>query len=90
MKFRAAPIVHRAIYEGLVQGMQQAKAAGESVTAEQVIEITAGAVMTRLSEVLIFDQEEENLITLQRIAEEIATRSPCMPTTPATPPNVQA
>lgn len=84
MKFRAAPIVHRAVYEGIVTGMQQSKAAGESVTAEQVIEITAAAVMARLQDILIFDQEEENLLTLQRIAEDIAAKQ--QPTSP----NVQA
>lgn len=79
MKFRAAPIVHRAVYEGIVEGMQQSKAAGEGVTAEQVVEITAAAVMHRLQAILIFDQEEENLLTLQRIAEDI-TKSPAQPT----------
>ncbi|RTL07607.1 hypothetical protein EKK58_00100 [Candidatus Dependentiae bacterium] len=79
MKFRAAPLVHRAVYEGIVVGMQQAKAAGEGVTAEQVIEITAAAVMTRLQDILIFDQEEENLLTLQRIAEDIAAKPPAQP-----------
>lgn len=84
MKFRAAPLVHRAVCEGIVNGMQQAKAAGEAITAEQVIEITAGAVMTRLSEILIFDQDEENLLTLQRIAEDIATKPSFNPLTQPT------
>ncbi len=80
MKFRAAPVIYRAVCEGLVKGMQQAKAT-ESATAEQVIEITASAVMDRLNEVLIFDQEEENLHTLQRIAESMAANG--------TPPHVE-
>jgi 3-hydroxyacyl-CoA dehydrogenase len=75
MKFRAAPIVYRAVCEGLVQGMQHSKAAGDGTTGEQVIEITAASVMAKLNEVLIFDQEEENLNNLQRIAEEIAGKS---------------
>lgn len=84
MKFRAAPIVYRAVCEGLVVGMQQAKSAGDAATAEQVIEIAAEAVMRKLNEVLIFDQEEENLLTLQRIAEDIAVKQqPVIP-------NVQA
>lgn len=74
MKFRAAPIVHRAVYEGLVQGMQQAKGAGDTATPDQILAITSNAVMQKLSEVLIFDQDEENLLTLQRIAEDIAVK----------------
>ena len=64
--------------------MQQAKAAGEAVTAEQVIEITAASVMDRLHGILIFDQEEENLLTLQRIAEDIATKQSVNPLTQPT------
>ncbi len=76
--------MHRAVCEGIVNGMQQAKAAGETVTAEQVIEITAASVMDRLHGILIFDQEEENLLTLQRIAEDIATKPPVNPLTQPT------
>ena len=83
MKFRATPIIYRAVCEGLVAGMQQARAAGDGVSAEQVIEITAAGVMHKLQEVLIFDEEAENLLNLQQIAEGMVAKSEA-PNAPAT------
>ena len=72
MKFRSAPIIYRAVCEGLVQGLQASKRAetsASSPSAEQVVEITAGQIMQKLNDVMIFDEEEEKMMTLQRIAE---------------------
>lgn len=82
MKFRATPIIYRAVCEGLVAGMQQARSAGEALGGEQLIELTANAVMHKLNEVLIFDEEAENLLNLQQIAEGMVAKTEAAPPTP--------
>jgi len=84
MKFRASTVIYRAVCEGLVAGMQEARAAGDAATGEQVIKLTAEAVMQKLGEVLIFDEEVENLINLQHIAEGMVSRTEASPTPPTT------
>ena len=59
MKFRATPLVYRAVCEGLINGFQDSKSAGD-VPAEKVVEITADAIMQKLAEVLVFDEEEDH------------------------------
>jgi len=82
MKFRAAPLTYRAVCDGLYVGMQAAQKLGPAASPEQVLATTASAIMTKLHEIIIFDQEEENLLTLQSMATEMANQK----TDPATPP----
>lgn len=76
MKFRATPIIYRAVCEGLVAGMQQARTIGEGIGGEQLIQVTAGAIMLELDKVLVFDEDAENLLNLQQIAEGMIAKTP--------------
>lgn len=77
MKFRAAPLVYRAVYEGLISAFQQAKQAESAETSgDAFISLTADSVMRKLNEILIFDENEENLANLQHIAEEMVSVTP--------------
>lgn len=82
MKFRATPIIYRAVCEGIVAGMQQARQAGEGLGGEQLIQLTADAVMQKLHEVLVFDEEAENLLHLQQIAEGMVVKPEPEPVQP--------
>ena len=82
MKFRPAPLVYRAVCEGLVQGLKDAKGYGDAATPEQIVEVTAASIMQKLHDILIFDEEAENLLNLQRIAEGMAEQH-AVTTTPA-------
>lgn len=84
MKFRADPIVYRAVCEGLIQGLQEANRAAD-VTPNAVVATAAAAVMAKLHEVLVFDEDQENLLNLQHIAEEMATPRATEATEPPTP-----
>ena len=87
MKFRAGPIIYRAVCEGIINGLQAAReaAAAGNGAPEQIVETVATPVMQKLHEVLVFDEAEEQLLNLQRIAEGMTEKATTETTANPTP-----
>lgn len=80
MKFRAAQIIYRAVSEGLIVGMQEARQMEvNSTDAAGVVDAITGAIMQKLHEVLVFDETSEQFLPLHHMAEQL-TQKEVVPT----------
>lgn len=94
MKIREGQVMYRAIFEGVMEGMQRAQAlTGKHNTPDEVLRVITDAVMSQLAEILAFDysyndvEDEDSDDEQENCADQEDTESEVPPApTNAEPP----